>query len=440
MIISPAKIFNYLVVPSFVFITILPPLLNGHLLAEIYLPFFVIVLMYYSVARNIEYPDKVLILLILLLNISFYISKIYYGFNPYNIVLTGYIYGTTYLYGSYIVIFVAAYNFANKNTHKLFMASIVIVGTLISIIGIFQFFNLFNVPTLIDRYYSTMTLTSDVNAVNEYRFRVTSVMDSNPHLLGGFLLWPIFILIISILEEDNILFKFVFIALLMINIICLLLSFAKTAIAIFLTLSVFMILAKRRYLLFFSILLVLLIFISSFSSLTEHSQFGYLARGYKVILSENIGQATSLQGRFYFWSYIFESLDELSILIGGGPYLAEKIKADDIYADSSYVYYLLHGGIISLLLFLSIKLIVLVKAYKLNKIKYIRKSEVIFYNYFFYYYIACLVLFATSGIGSTYIKWSYLFWFQLGILLKSFSDTHLLHRYYPLVQKTKCCP
>ena len=401
----------------FVLVTILPPTIQGHVVSEALLPVFLLFLL--SEKRvDFSLGDNQFTKIYFLLILSLYLCIIVNDVFRYSDLEKGQIYGTAYKYFSYYLILITSFTLSNNKTPRWVLLSLVAVGTIVSLIAILQINNVYGVAGFIDQYYSTATLTSNIKYVEEYRFRATSVLDSNPHLLGGLLLWPIIILILAIDRVKKTKYRIFFLSLLIINLVGLSLSLAKTAIIILICWFAIYIFIRNKKLFF----LYVIILISSYLLLSFVNSYnlrlGYLVRGFQQLLESNPLDMDSLTERLYYWRTIINSMDSLEILVGGGKYLEGQIIAAMINKDSSYIHYLVNGGMFGLMLFLLLNLKIFANMWLLYRSKIIDNELKIFVDSSFYYFISALVLFAFSGIGSTYLKWSFLFWLHLGILFK----------------------
>lgn len=413
------EIFNVVLI-CFIFLTLFSPLTRGHLWSELLLVPIIIFFLLFYMGKEILMPNVKICILFFMTGLIIYISVYVNCLLAGGEIEKGNIYAAPYTYFVNFMIFFFTYNLSGKSTPKYFLISMVVAGFIIAIIGISQIFNLYNIPEIIDKYYSTETLTSDVGLIELFKFRATSVMDSNPSLLGGMLLWPIIIIMSTMFElNKSIVIKFLLSGLLLIILTCFFLTEAKTAIIAYIVFLFLFFYRKERIMLL--LICFLFLFISYLFLRTlefEDYTLGYLLRNYQELVTTGIVDSTSMQGRFYFWNYILNELDGIRMILGGGAILGEKLRVNDINNDSSYMFYLSYGGIAGLTSFLLLNAYIYLNLHKGLKRLWITLTDKVFIDSFYYFFLCSLILFITTGIGVTYPKWSYLFWLQLGIFLK----------------------
>ncbi len=249
----------------------------------------------------------------------------------------------------YYLILILFHNvFSDNDDKKTLLLWILVGGVVVSIIGILQFFNLFNIDLLISRFFTVHW--RDVADIEVSRFgkynRVTSTLN-NWNGCGAYLVCTISVAILLFRFGKSIFYKLFIIGAGILCGISLLLTFSLTSYLMLVLLLFFLCIFLRRYrliLYFLFISIVLIVVFASFFEPQLERQFGY---GGWI--------PHSLIVRFRIWKeyMIPEILENLFFGIGAQYYNMPHT------AESFYFLLLLRGGLLFLgaFLFLFFKMV-----------------------------------------------------------------------------------
>ena len=236
----------------------------------------------------------------------------------------------------YIILVMFQCVLKNENEKKTLLFWVLGGSVIVSIIGIFQWFNIFNMNALLSRIYTVEWLNVVETDISRFEIarRVTSTLN-NWNGCGAYLGVIVFIAFFLLRFVKSVINKIIVLVIAILNAICLILTFSLTSYIMLIMMFLMLALLTRRYklILYFLLMFVsLVIILAPFFEQQIQRQFGYggwipysLLHRVKIWTEEMLPQIlkhpfVGIGANYYRLEHVAESF-YFFLLVSGGVFL-----------------------------------------------------------------------------------------------------------------------